>query len=90
MTRIEYIRALHDLMYQANKADAPDIREDFQEARHASDHVNKLDEVLCDVLTSEERNVFGDCFGDFDSFVAEMKRRSEDDEDEDETLVIAA
>ena len=75
MTRIEYIHALHDLMFQANKADAPNIREDWQETKHASDHVNKLDEVLRDVLTSEERDIFFNCFGDFDSFEVELKRR---------------
>lgn len=34
------------------------------------------DKVLSDVLTAEERDILSDCFGDFDSFLAEVERRA--------------
>ena len=68
MTRFEYLEKLHDLIYQANRADVRDLREDWQESNHVLDHCNPLSRIAESILTDEEFELFCDCLGDFDSF----------------------
>ena len=45
MTKIEYLRRLHDIAYQANLADT-DRAEGWQRASMASAHVNPILEIV--------------------------------------------
>ncbi len=75
MTRFEYLEKLHDLIYQANFADSDsENRQDWQKPEHARDHCNPLFRIVDSLLTEQERQLFGDCLGDFDGFVALMER----------------
>lgn len=74
MTKSEYLRSLHDLAYQANLADAPDRREDWQTADMASTHAQPLLDIVRSLMNAREFEVFCDCFGDFDSFLYNIER----------------
>lgn len=74
MEKNEYLRKLHDLAYTANRADSPEMAQDWQAASHASAHVNALLDIVKSLLTAREYEIFLDCFGDFDAFICNAKK----------------
>jgi hypothetical protein len=72
MTKMEYIRKLHDLAYVANLADS-DRAEEWQLAGMAHHHVQPMLDIIESMLTREQYQCFLDCFGDFASFAHHMK-----------------
>lgn len=74
MTKTEYLKSLHDLIYQANLADS-DRAEAWQKAKHAATHCQPLLDIAHDTIGSESGyQVFCDCLGDFASFEALILR----------------
>jgi hypothetical protein len=69
MTKLEYLRRLHDLAYIANLADT-DRAEPWQRPAMAHQHVQPLLDIVSDILTPAEYAAFLDLFGDFVSFAA--------------------
>ena len=73
MTKMEYIRKLHDVAYIANLADS-DRAEAWQWAQMAHSHVQPVLDIIESMLTREQYQCFLDCFGDFESFAYYMKK----------------
>lgn len=69
MTRNEYLRGLHNLIYAANKAD--DVgAQDWQKPSDVAEHVQPLMDIVEDVLSDEEAfSLFSNCLGNFDAFL---------------------
>jgi hypothetical protein len=72
MTKMEYIRKLHDVAYIANLADS-DRAEAWQCAKMAHSHVQPVLDIIENMLTREQYQCFLDCFGDFESFARYVK-----------------
>ena len=72
MTKMEYIRKLHDVAYVANLADS-DRAEAWQCAKMAHSHVQPVLDIIESMLTREQYQCFLDCFGDFESFAHYVK-----------------
>lgn len=73
MDFLTYLRSLHDIAYQANIADVPDMRSYWQRPEHAETHVNACLKMVRSLISEREFEIFLDCFGDFDSFVVALK-----------------
>jgi hypothetical protein len=72
MTKLEYIRKLHDVAYIANLADS-DRAEAWQWPGMAHYHVQPVLDIIESMLTREQYQCFLDCFGDFESFARYVK-----------------
>ncbi len=75
MTKIEYLRRLHDIAYQANLADT-DRAEDWQFPGMSSLHVNPILDIIESMMSPAQYQMFLDCFGDFASFVAGLREEA--------------
>jgi hypothetical protein len=73
MTKLEYLRRLHDLAYAANLADT-DRAEPWQRPDMAHRHAQALLDIVSDILTPAEYDAFLDFFGDFASFAVLLER----------------
>ena len=69
MTKIQYLRLLHDIAYQANLADT-DTAHAWQTPDMASTHVQPVLYIASSMLTPDQYQAFLDCFGDFASFAS--------------------
>jgi hypothetical protein len=75
MTKIEYLRRLHDIAYQANLADT-EHAEGWQRASMASAHVNPILDIVESMMSPPQYQMFLDCFGDFASIVAGLREEA--------------
>ena len=73
MTKLEYLRRLHDVAYIANLADT-DLAEPWQRPAMAHLHVQPVLDIVSDILTPAEYEAFLDFFGDFASFAVLLER----------------
>jgi hypothetical protein len=71
MHKMDYLKKLHDLAYQANMADTSE-KEDWQAAHMASSHCQPLLDMVRSMLHPEEYQAFLDNFGDFGGFKYHM------------------
>jgi hypothetical protein len=69
MTKLQYLRHLHNIAYQANLADSA-IPEAWQTPDMAATHVQPVLDIARSMLTPAQYQAFLDCFGDFASFAA--------------------
>jgi hypothetical protein len=69
MTKIQYLRLLHDIAYQANLADTSSA-DAWQTPDMAATHCQPVLDIACSMLTPAQYQAFLDCFGDFASFAA--------------------
>jgi hypothetical protein len=69
MTKIQYLRLLHDIAYQANIADTSSA-DAWQTPEMAATHCQPVLDIACSMLTPAQYQAFLDCFGDFASFAA--------------------
>jgi hypothetical protein len=73
MEKIAYLRHLHDIAYQANLADT-DRAEDWQWPGMAHHHAQPILDIIESMLSPEQYEIFLNCFGDFESFIYNLKR----------------
>ena len=69
MTKIQYLRLLHDIAYQANIADTSSA-DAWQTPEMAATHCQPVLDIACSMLTPAQYQAFLDCFGDFAAFAA--------------------
>jgi hypothetical protein len=67
--KIQYLRLLHDIAYQANLADTSSA-DAWQTPEMAATHCQPVLDIACSMLTPAQYQAFLDCFGDFASFAA--------------------
>ena len=73
LSKIEYLRSLHDLIYTANMADSGVHKQDWQNVDMVSEHCNVLYKLVRDVVGEGHVDVFFDHFGDFDGFAKRLE-----------------
>lgn len=71
MEKMAYLKMLHDIAYQANLADT-ERKESWQHWSHASEHVQKVLDIVSSMLTDSEYDLFLNCFGCFTDFAIQM------------------
>jgi hypothetical protein len=69
MTKVQYLRRLHDIAYQANLADTSSA-DAWQTPDMAATHCQPVLDIARSMLTPAQYQAFLDCFGDFASFAA--------------------
>jgi hypothetical protein len=69
MTKVQYLRHLYDVAYQANLADTT-IAEAWQTPDMVATHAQPVLDIARSMLTPAQYQAFLDCFGDFASFAA--------------------
>ena len=74
MDKIEYLRKLHDIAYQANLADAPDMADEWQSPSMACTHVQPILDIVQSMLSPEQYQMFLDCFGCFSDIAHNLNK----------------